>query len=468
MKKLAFLFAGGVAALAAVFAFTVRSSAELYGAYLNAQESLAIYGTSIPALWYTGAAVDDAVFQYIGNTFDLKERFEASDGGNGEIYPPPSSPLFSSGRGTMFWGTTVYDDQNSPGYITNQLIEGVNYLIYKWEPPVSTLPSASSFDFQIRVDFPLSVDCQAVGTSVFWSSGSGARRDFAATRSFMALYGPDGYADDTYKEVIGIRPSNSDFQNYYARAHFPSFLGNVVNYDGDTVSDRLLSDASPYAIGCAARAGSIADDAPTISVRGQLINIKQVTANQYPTTVDVSTGVYTEYTNPVVYLYIQCPIIYGDYEIIVPDSSDPDWDTVVDGVGNIVLSTDEIRQILLRMESVQSDILTVERVHTNQFIDMLSRLQAIYENMASSGEITVPDLHPAPDFQIDSAVDSRIVQQFQDFESPDFSEAVPHEEANSFFVMIHNFALWFPARVIAFYTVGLILSVCCWALFKGR
>lgn len=464
MKKTALV---ALSALSFAAFGAVSASADTIGVSLNAVESIALYGTSIPGQWFNGASADTCTFTYVGNTFDVKSVFESPTGGNSEIYPPMANLPFPSGRGTMYWDSNAYDDQNTPQYFTNTLAQSTNYLIYEWETPVDSLPApGNSFDFQLQLDFPIGVDCQAFGTSVFWTSSEGARRDVNSTRSTMTLFGAGGSTDDIIKQVIGIRPGNSDYANYYSRPRIGVYLGSVLNYEGETVNDRLFERYSPYCIGCAARAGDINDDTSTVSIRGQLLNIKKVTTGVYPQMVDVSTGVYSDYTNSKVYLLIQCPIIYGEYEIIPPDSGEVDWNGVADNVGNIVYTSDQIRQILLRMESVQQDIKTAETVHTSQLIDILSRLNAIYNEL----DFSVPELEYAQTLPVDENAMQTVESALSDYEFPDYLEENQGvtQAASGFSSLLNQLKNSIPGKVWNFIWFSIACGLIHWLLFHGR
>lgn len=493
MNKFA-LFCAGAAALGAASLLTFRSSAIVYPVSLSASETLALYGSTITGYYYTGSGVDLANFEYVGTTYQVADAWTASASDNSlgfywQSWTSPAPNIDSDNHElldkTLFWGTTLYDDQNTPAFISLDRVRTSEFLIYKWDSP-ATLPAAGSFDFQIQLNPVLNFKCAGFGSAVFWSSNEGSRRDLAAYRSNYTIYDSE---QNVLKSVIGIRPSNNDYANYYARGSFPAFLSTAEDTNTGTSIPCLLTNAAPLAMGCAAAVYPTSDnqtdenqdgipdsDLNEISIGSSRLNIKRATSTPYASNVELPSGTLTDFTSNCVYIYIMCPVIWGDFipptpEVDPIESIQIDVENISSDIGDIAIDTEELRQILLRMESVQSDILTVERVHTSQFIDILSRLQSIYEEMLDSGQIpdlSVPDLNPAPDFQIDSAVDSRIVQQFEDADLPDFSETVPPEEAGSFFNMIHNFVLWFPGRTIMFYSVGLILAVVCWALFKGR
>ena len=76
------------------------ASAEVYGTNLNADESLALFGTSIPALYYTGAGVDTATFEYIGNTFSIKQDVLDLQGA-GSLTPTYPAINVGTSRGTL-------------------------------------------------------------------------------------------------------------------------------------------------------------------------------------------------------------------------------------------------------------------------------------------------------------------------------------------------------------------------------
>lgn len=88
--------------------------------------------------------------------------------------------------------------------------------------------------------------------------------------------------------------------------------------------------------------------------------------------------------------------------------------------------------------------------------------------MEASGEITVPSLNPAYDIPINSAIDSRVSSELDNFDFPNLQEEFNSQEVGGFFEMIFGFWSWIPARVIAIYSIAMILGLVTWLLFRGR
>lgn len=370
----------------------MSASAEVYPVELTAEQTLALYGASFPALYYTGQGVASATFDFVGTTQDVVQAWRDTGGYISGTGDPTQAvnPGDWSNNNTIFWGTTLGSDGFTPTYATNSRIRNSNFLIYKAE--ISQLPASGSFDFQIDFDFPLDIGCQGFAGVVMWSSGEGGlRTGNTASRGYL-------YADDDTILAIGTGspPSNSDYFNYYARGKVFTYLGNVVDNAGIATDHAFLWSAQPDYI-CMSLARypvySDGENADFITISKQKILVNKVTTTPYAHTFSHVSGVYEDFSANTVYCLIQCPLVYGNY---IPPEPEYNTDENINNISNnsnqIVLTTEQLRQILLRIETIDNDILTVERVHTSQFIDIIDKLNDIYNKM--SGGLS-PALSPA-------------------------------------------------------------------------
>lgn len=370
----------------------LSASAEVYPVELTTEQTLALYGASFPALYYTGQGVASATFDFVGTTHDVVQAWRDTGSYISGTGDPTQAvnPGDWSNDNTIFWGTTLGSDGFTPTYATNSRIRNSNFLIYKAE--ISQLPASGSFDFQIDFDFPLDVGCQGFASVVMWSSGEGAlRTGSTASRGYL-------YADDDTTLAIGTGspPSNSDYFNYYARGKVFTYLGNVVDNAGIATDHAFLWSAQPDYI-CMSLARypvySDGENADFITISKQKILVNKVTTTPYAHTFSHVSGVYEDFSANTVYCLIQCPLVYGNY---IPPEPEYNTDENINNISNnsnqIVLTTEQLRQILLRIETIDNDILTVERVHTSQFIDIIDKLNGIYNNMQGS---LSPALAPA-------------------------------------------------------------------------
>lgn len=374
----------------------LSASAEIYPVALSSAETIALYGSSIPALYYTGAGVASATFELVGTTNQIVNDWRDAGShmvGNGSPEQIVNRGDWSTDK-TIFYGSTFGSDGFSPQYVTNNNIRNADFLIYR--AYINNLPASGSFDFQIKLDFALDVQCQGFASLVAWSSAEGASRT-GNTQSTGKLISSD---DSTLSLSHSL--GTPDYNNYYARPAF--FVNNGVQYSaaGDVLSDYFLYEVQPrfclmpyvsYPVYPDAEAGGETGDAQVISIASQELLINKATATPYATSWDVSTGVYGDYTANCVYLLIQCPLVYGDYVPPEPEyNTDENINNINNNTNQIVLTTEQLRQILLRIETIDNDILTVERVHTSQFIDIIDKLNDIYNKM--SGGLS-PALSPA-------------------------------------------------------------------------
>lgn len=374
----------------------MSASAEVYPVALSSAETVALYGSSIPALYYTGAGVASATFELVGTTNQVVSDWRESGShmvGNGSPEQIVNRGDWSTDK-TIFYGSTFGLDGFSPQYVTNNNIRNADFLIYR--AYIDSLPASGSFDFQIRLDFALDIQCQGFSSLVAWSSNEGGSR-YGNTQSTGRLIAAD---DSTLSLSHSV--GTPDFNNYYARPAF--FVNNGIQYSasGDTLDDYFLYEVQPkfclmpyvtYPVYPDAVVGGETGDAQVISISSQELLINKATTTPYATSWDVQTGVYGDYTANCVYLLIQCPLVYGDYVPPTPEyNTDENINNINNNTNQIVLTTEQLRQILLRIETTAGDILTVERVHTSQFIDIIDKLNDIYNNM--QGALS-PSLTPA-------------------------------------------------------------------------
>lgn len=273
------------------------------------------------------------------------------------------------------------------------------------------MPASSSFDFQIKLNFSLDIQCQGFASLIAWSSNEGGSR-YGNTQSTGRLISTD---DTTLSLSNSVGPP--DLNQYYARPAFFVSLGTVYDAPYPNHKDAFLWEVQPkfclmpyvhYPVYPDAVSGGETGEAEVISISSQELLINKATSTPYATTWNAETGVYGDYTANCVYLLVQCPLIYGDYVPPTPEPVDPidnindnvsDINVnigeinatmnnigvavggIADGVSDIAVDTDTIRQILLRMESTQTDINTAQFVHTNQLIDIINKLDNIYNNM---------------------------------------------------------------------------------------
>lgn len=440
------------------------ASAEVYGTNLNADESLALFGTSIPALYYTGSGVGTATFEYIGNTFSVKQ--DVLDLQNaGSLTPTYPAINVGTSRGTLLYNDGGFFDDQNDGFYNADVVRATNFLIYRWESGAGVPPSAGNFDFQIQLDTSIGIDAQALAFGVAWSCPEALNsRVASATRSDLTLYNASGYPAGEIKDVIAARPGRSGWANYYWYGFWGVQMGSLTSGSTGIASPTLFSAGQPSCCACFIRAGSLDDGADSINFSGFRANLKNVSAKLLPTAGTVTDGtlVYDDYAPWGVYLLIQCPIVYGDYVLPTPDD-DIGLGDINDNISNLVVSTDELRQILLRMESVQSDMLTVERVHTAQFIDIIDKLNDIYNRMAENGEISpeLVDAQPLTRYNSDSYFSA--IQSGKPSGDAIASFAAPIGAVGGVFSNLVS-----RAGVGAMAGVCVSLLVCQWVLKRGR
>ena len=101
-------------------------SAEVYPVALDSTQAIALYGSAIPAIYYTGTGVANTTFELVGTTNQVVNDWRES----GSYINGNSSPESQVNRGdwatdnTIFWGSTFGADGFTPQYVTNNNIRG--------------------------------------------------------------------------------------------------------------------------------------------------------------------------------------------------------------------------------------------------------------------------------------------------------------------------------------------------------
>lgn len=345
-------------------------SADLYGVALNANETLALYGATLNGVYYNGSSVENVEFSYIGNTFAVRDMYRDA--------------------GVIGSGDSLVNNVRSwtrDSFISDSILENTNYLIYRWICDTATLPAPPSGGFRLRFEFPLDIQCAAFQSSILCSDNSDYfnSADFPnySSTNFYKLF--DSEDQELSSHTFAL------ISNQYRGAHniqfLPVYTRDSQGYDTLYVpSAPLLDVQAQWCNGMGVRGGAIIDDAPTITVSSGTYQLQRVNPQRYPIYRQETTSdpIYLDYTDYAVYILVQCPIIYGDY--VLPDpEDDTSLGDINANVESLVLSTDQLRQILLRIEATNNDLLTVERVHTSQFIDIINKLDLIYQAMQQQG-----------------------------------------------------------------------------------
>lgn len=439
------------------------SAASVVPVALTASQTLALYGSSIAAQYYNGSSIAVAEFNYVGSTFALSDAVQQQE----------KTIFYSSSNDenpveNVSYGTSGF---YSPNVLS--AVQGLEYLIYKFD--VANLPSAGTFDFQIRLEQSLNITCGGFATSIWWSNSDvGFVSRLGNNSSSFSVYGYD--VTNLLGSFTGL-PSYRYFDSFYGKLKFPvleSTMNMTVNGVTESFGHYQDSNTSIRMYTASAVAGNRIDDSTSpISIGGILCNIRGASVVTVPQVVNSVNGsvTYTDFTAPAVYLLIQCPLLYGDFVLPAPDQPDSPVDlTNIEGsLSAIQLSNDDILAILRLLQSDTAHISDNSFVHTNQLIDVISKLNQIAASMPDLSSFDVPTVTDAPQIAIDSNVDRRI--------SSDLASGVEHypditefdtDKLSSFGDFLGRIRAWFPVELVSLGALTIALSFVTWFLFRGR
>lgn len=334
------------------------SAADLEYYTLSPQQTLALYGTTLTADYYTGSTTEKVTLDYIGSTFDLTKL-------NG--YPSAGGDMAY----TSYW---YANDQNG---ILNQTRYGETpYLIYRWN--IAEIVSAPNFAFSLRLQQSVDITAYGYFTSVWWSRSSnsvvpGVNAGLSQYASSYTLYGDSIETVHTHGAYMA-RPNIGSEYGMMRTLVLPIPVYN-------TAPDRLYyfgNDPANTFLGMTALAGATISGGVPITVGSSEINIKMERPITQAQGYNMNTAEYYDFSEPAVYILIQCPTLYGEY-VLPPENE-----------GGIDLSV--IEGYLSDSNDSLLNISEESTVQTRQLIAILAKLEQIYTAIQASG--FNPSLNP--------------------------------------------------------------------------
>ena len=334
--------------------FAIDASAALVPVSLTAEQTLALYGTTIEGMYWNGSSASSVDFEYIGHTWALGSDYSSSYHDN----------TITFGVNAAEYPLDAYPTANIMGGNVASYIRYTDFLIYKAD--IVQLIHPDTFDFTVHLDTSIPLHAAKIESTICWTpdlSRSPSRAGIEQWTSRFGFYGAS--PADPYTLFYPLGQASSD---YYCG----SFKSPVELIDvGESHGFASESSSLTFCL-LSASAGSDADDAELIDIGGFSFNSLYAGTQLYPTSYDHSTGLYSDFTTSAFYIMISCPVIYGDY--VIGDNS-----------GEIDLST--IENLLASQDASLEHISENSFVHTTQLISILSKLNDIYNNMLTSGKL---------------------------------------------------------------------------------
>ena len=436
---------------------TVRAAAAALEEYtLTAQQTIALYGSTLDLEIYANNSTYHKNAEFVGVSSDLTE-YNGYPKTNGN---PDPAKFFVNG--------TFYD--NTYNWLNIVRMQNTEYLIYRVLVDPWSQPYGNSFS--INLSNSVNITADGFGTSILWSvSGDpGSGYNNGATHSYYncsyTLY-DSGLTVLTNGSFLAAGPTGAyNTPNLYASIMTLPYAIEVQEDQGLYIFQNSASwqGFNTY-YGAVAFAGYQESGHDSVTIDNQVIYIKNE-GNIYPKTgySNQSGNYYNkkygqgDNSDFAVYLFIQCPTLYGDY--ILPGGGDS---------GDIDLS--QIEEYLEEQTEYMSNVSEEATVHTRQLIAILAKLEQIYSAMPDLSGLNVPTLHNSPEISVDSQVDSFLSEEFSNADSvvdPDSLDALEDLPVNDFLGLVSRVRNWFPGEVVTVWGILLVLSFVSWFIFRGR
>lgn len=458
MKK-KFRFAGvifWVVVLLAVLASGSKASADSLPVVLSSAQTLALYGTEIPALWYNGQSVSNVTFSFSGSSRTITDSISESFVNPFESGYTHNNPLdiYIDYRTPTFHCYQYYDSGFLPQQVSKSDICGYEYLIYRCQLSPNSV-NELDFDFQINLDQSITIENvdrfqtfygYSIGTAYSANQTNDQRIRNGNLQSNLSIY--SSASDVT--PIVSLQGCvwSSGWPEYFCQVSMPvtnmaPALPEWQNWSTTLQNvDNLLYPAPLMQLNVV---DTGAQSSP-IDISKSVYNIRAASGVSVKDGFDSSSQEWA-YSLPYVYIIIMCPRIYGDFTIPEKPS----------GSGTIDYTN-------------QLDQMIGQNTQTNTKLDIIiQKLDLIYQQMVSeNGGVDLIDpetigftaqqkqqiLHGVS--SLDSAMD--------DLDAED----LPTETISSFFDVWDRITNIIPPGLMAVYIFFLVGGIASWVIFTGR
>lgn len=366
------------------------STSTSYPVALTSAQTLALYGQTIPALWFNGTSTSTVNFEFYKSSLQVVSSFNDSFslwGGfpwisgyniqnpigfqynsNGSLVPY----INAYARSTNLNDLTAWLGEE--GTLSKSEICGYEFLIYRWQGDPNTIPEQTNdFEFnfnlsvnisgidRLRTAFGVSLG-QWTGTSdvsnftmdnyidaVRIYSAASPVNEFYVTTPLYSVYQtysrrqskiPFAVTNPFYYvqngEVWQVNPDYSNPRSYYDSAFFPCPNVSLCCIDTDGY-------------------GTFDWSSCTYQVRAAKSVVCKEDGYYFS---DSSNPNYNVFTAPYVYLFVMCPVVWGD--VSLPEPEPPTINEQLDGIGtgindinvNLDQTNTKLDQILQKLDLI--------------------------------------------------------------------------------------------------------------------
>lgn len=469
-----------VAAALSVAALTVGTAADTTDDLqalitLTPQQSLALFGSSIPAEYYDGSGVNAVTFGFVGLLSEILSdnyKVPVSISASGSFWDFDDNPL---------WAGSIIDGPmwGSGG------INTTDWLVYSC--PIDNVFSNIGYtvEFTIHVEFPFEIYgleqfgfCTASSfTQLSYRdldnyprynpviTFSGVDTETGAFESVLSQLSA-GYQGSLLGQAYTIPfPSEAEFENTFPSGNADAFYYYTHDLSTGNILPRNSQNLNPVfnRVWCIFQGGNLQRPHEGNSQSGVYnifsingCDVKYMTVGS-PSLAGELTYTYNSQGVPPsetdfsdlqpqqVYIFIACPKISGNYEIPEPDKTMNDIYSVAMNIdGNLVSIGGQLGDILVKLDQ-------------------------IYNRMSSGGGGVDwnPDIESVDDIPIDTDVQEQIDSALDSVEYPDI-EDIDTNGVQSMFGLIDRFRSLIPAPLLFVFTLSFVTGILSWVLFMRR
>lgn len=352
----------------------IEASADSFPIQLTAAQTLALYGSSIPALYFNGTSTSYVNFEYWRSSKQIVAEIEDAFETSPFISTYTSQNVF--GLDYTYWNNASqgqsYPDwfSKSSGTVSEkQDFSQMEFLIYRWQGDPSRISvNTNSFQFNLNQSVTLSgIDRirSFVGFSVDTVTDLSSRHNVNYNNYHSQI---DLYASGSSASFYTGTETKINGSFYFGCAYMPVYFASAFGHNEitGTPTEGSMNNwlaPCPHMVLIPIDSGALSSP---VDLEKQVVNIRAaqgVICNQ-------GTSTNPDYTAPYVYIIIACPIVWGDITPPEPEQTTPNYsdqiDNIQSGVGDININLDS----------------------TNNRLDtIIQQLDDIYENMGVSVDV---------------------------------------------------------------------------------
>lgn len=449
---------------------------------LTESQTLALYGTSIPALYYDGVGNQNLTFSYWDTSRHVYEdicmtNYNAAPVNGINLWYCENS--YSSPATHLGYNAEFFTSENFNRY---------PYLIYRAEVnPDLYFDTAAIPEFQVRLQNSVGITgLSAVNTSVWWSSCVTqaptvypayqiTNNDFPMRPSTLDFYTSDRALPTTYSSLLSADGYNQWIVNdLFAFGSFMTPTHNVPYSEGGGTHDLFYTD---YFWFSGIAVSYVGDDFPAASFTWNQTIVNAQNMNSARARSYYENLLPSQTYPPYIYLMIQCPVLSGDW--VLPETTTVTTVTtapppVTDINVSVNVSVDvnanvDLSPVLTNQQTMINNQETMIDNQETMIADLdtiIDILNDMFDEMVDHGDIN-PDMRPVASIPVDQAVQSQINSAVDSAEFPDTSD-LNTNGVQSIFGLMDRVRGVIPSELIFMYSFVLTGGLISFVIFRRK